>query len=112
MPALGRVDTVQPDSPSVDFERVAVDHRRLAGHVGKRDGGQQGDQDGEGAEHGDRPGFTGASFIRKLMNGPGQHNWSLAGSSRITSNKTIIFKPSDQFILTISGPVYNSTFGY
>ncbi len=38
LPALGRVDAVQPDPLSVNLDGVAVDHRRLAGHVGERDG--------------------------------------------------------------------------
>ncbi len=36
--ALGRVDAVQPDPLPVKLDGVAVDHRRLAGHVGERDG--------------------------------------------------------------------------
>ncbi len=38
LPALGRVDTVQPDPLAMNLDGVAVDHRRLAGHVGEGDG--------------------------------------------------------------------------
>ncbi len=38
LPALGGVDAVQPNPLSVDFDGVAVDYRRLAGHVGEGEG--------------------------------------------------------------------------
>ncbi len=39
--ALRRVDPMQADTLAVDFERVTVDHRGDAGHVGKGRGGEQ-----------------------------------------------------------------------
>ncbi len=38
LPDFGRVDAVQPDPLSVDFDGVAIDHRRLADHVGEGGG--------------------------------------------------------------------------
>ena len=46
---LSGVDPVKADSLAVDFERVAVDHRGDAGHVGQGRGGEQAEGDGEGA---------------------------------------------------------------
>ena len=50
---------MQSDSGAVNLDGVAVDHRRLAGHVGEGDGRKQGDQDGEGAEESLTPPFHG-----------------------------------------------------
>ncbi len=49
LPALGRVDPVQAYPLAMDFERIAVDHRGDAGHVGQGRGDEQAQGDGEGS---------------------------------------------------------------
>ncbi len=49
LPALRRVDSMEADMLTVDFERVAVDHRGDAGHVGQGRGGEQGQGEGQDA---------------------------------------------------------------
>ncbi len=49
LPALRRVDPMEANTLAMDFERIAVDHRGDAGHVGQGRGDEQAQGDGEGS---------------------------------------------------------------